>query len=77
MEKSLSQINTEESLTELELIKPYLPQLMDKDSIFKVISQFIVDGVPSNVGELMKAFNLLYKGKADNKLVSQVIKELI
>lgn len=77
MEKSLSQTNTEESLAELELIKPYLPQLMDKDSISKIISQFIIDGVPVNMGELMKAFNLLYKGKADNKIVSQVIKELI
>jgi uncharacterized protein YqeY len=29
------------------------------------------------MGDLMKSFNLLYKGKADNKIVSQLIKKLL
>ena len=77
MEKSLIQTNTEESLFELEYIKEFLPQMMDRDSIWKIISQFIIDGIPANMGDLMKNFNMLYKGKADNKLVSEIIKSLI
>lgn len=77
MEKSLSQTNTEESLAELELIKPYLPQLMGKDIINRILSEMIENGVPKNMGELMKAFNLLYKGKADNKVVLEIIKSII
>ena len=77
MEKSLIQTNTIESLQEVELIKPYLPQLMDRENIRRALSSLINGGVPNNMGELMKAFNLLYKGKADNKIVSEVIKSLI
>jgi uncharacterized protein YqeY len=77
MEKSLSQINTPESRDEIELIKPYLPQLMDEDMVNTILSEMIENGVPKNMGDLMKSFNLLYKGKADNKIVSQLIKKLL
>jgi uncharacterized protein YqeY len=77
MEKSLIQTNTTESLQEVELIKPYLPQLMDRENIRRALISLINGGVPNNMGELMKAFNLLYKGKADNKIVSEIIRELL
>jgi uncharacterized protein YqeY len=41
MEKSLSQINTPESRDEIELIKPYLPQLMDEDMVNTILSEMI------------------------------------
>lgn len=77
MEKSLLTINTEDSLAELEIIKPYLPQLMNEGKIRMVLEGFISEGMPKDMGVLMKNFNMLYKGKADNKLVSEVIKSLI
>jgi uncharacterized protein YqeY len=77
MEKSLTQTNNEESLQELELIKPYLPQMMEKEHIRRALISLIAGGVPKNMGDLMKSFNFLYKGKADNKIVSEVIKSLI
>lgn len=77
MEKSLSQINTPESKDEIELIKPYLPQLMNEEFIKRILEEMIANGVPRNMSELMKSFNLLYRGKADNKIVSQLIKELL
>jgi len=76
MEKSLKQTNTPESLQELEYIKPYLPQLMGEEQIREIILGYKTNGL-NNVGQMMGEFNKNYKGMADNKLVSQVIKEIL
>jgi len=76
MEKSLTQTNTDESLKELEYIKPYLPTLMDETLIRSIINSYKNTGM-NNVGQMMGAFNKEYKGKADNSLVSKIVKEVI
>ena len=76
MEKSLTQTNTEESLKELEYIKPYLPTLMDETMIRSIINSYKNDGM-NNVGQMMGLFNKDYKGKADNALVSKIVKEVL
>lgn len=76
MEKSLKQTNTEESLKELEYIKPYLPTLMDESSIRSILESYKNDGV-DEMGKMMSAFNKEYKGKADNSLVSKIVKEIL
>ena len=77
MEKTLLQVNTPESQLEIECIKPFLPSLMSEDKVREILTNLIDSGVSKNMGELMKNFNSQYKGKADNKIVSQVIKELL
>ena len=77
MEKTLLQVNTPESQLEIECIKPFLPSLMSEDKVREILIGLIDSGVSKNMGELMKNFNSQYKGKADNKIVSQVIKELL
>lgn len=76
MEKSLTQTNTDESLKELEYIKPYLPQLMSEDSIRTIVTELINDGF-RDMGKIMGQFNGKYKGQADNKIVSNITKELL
>ena len=76
MEKSLTQTNTQESLKELEYIKPYLPELMDEVLIRSIIQSYKNTGI-LNVGQMMGAFNKEYKGKADNALVSKIVKEVL
>ena len=76
MEKSLKQTNTEESIMELEYIKPYLPTLMDEVLIRSILESYKNDGV-DEMGKMMSAFNKEYKGKADNSLVSKVVKEIL
>jgi len=76
MEKSLKQTNTVESLKELEYIKPYLPTLMDETLIRSIIESYKNTGV-NNVGQMMGSFNKEYKGKADNALVSKIVKEVL
>lgn len=76
MEKSLKMTNTPESLAELEYLKPYLPELMSEDRIREVLIGFKNNGL-SNVGQMMGEFNKSFKGMADNKLVSDIVKEVL
>jgi uncharacterized protein YqeY len=76
VEKSLKQTNTDESLKELEYIKGYLPTMMSEELI-RVTIQGMINNGANNIGQIMGGFNTQFKGKADNKLVSQIIKELL
>jgi uncharacterized protein YqeY len=76
MEKSLNEINTESSKLELSYLAPYLPTLMSEEEVRSIVSKLIVDG-KSNLGLIMKEFSTTYKGLADNKIVSQITKELL
>ena len=74
MEKSLLQINTPESLSELEIIKPYLPQMMSKELISTKVETYINSGL-STQGQIMEEFNKHYKGLVDNKELSEIVKQ--
>ena len=74
MEKSLLQIGTTEALLELENIKPYLPVMMSRERITEIIMNYKLNGL-TGIGQMMNEFNKTFKGMADNKLVSEVIKE--
>ena len=76
MEKSLKQTNTDESLAELEYIKPYLPVMMGEDRIREILTNYKDNGL-NNVGQMMGEFNKTFKGMADNKVVSELAKEII
>ena len=76
VEKSLKQTNTEKANVELGYLEPYLPKMMSKEDVKKVVHTLIKGGA-SNIGMVMGQFNKNYKGKADNKVVSEVAKELI
>jgi len=75
LEKSLKQTDNEQSLTELEYLKPYLPQLMDEAQIREIISGYKNSGF-TNAGQIMGLFSKEYKGLADMKLVSTIIAEV-
>ena len=76
MEKSLTQTNTPDSLKELEYIKPYLPVQMGPDRIREIVSNYKLNGLV-NVGQIMGEFNKNFKGQADNKIVSEIVKEVL
>lgn len=76
MEKSLKTTNTPESLVELGFLEPYLPTLMGEDKIREILTEYKNNGL-SNVGQMMGEFNKSFKGLADNKLVSELVKEVL
>jgi len=64
---------------EIEILKSYLPTLMTEDEIEEAI-HFVtstMDASEFNTGRIMGAFNKEFKGKADNKIVSQKVKEFL
>lgn len=76
LEKSLLQMNTEESLKELEYIKPYLPTMMPESFIREKVQTYINSGI-TTFGQIMSEFNKRYKGQVDNKILSEIIKDFL
>jgi uncharacterized protein len=76
MEKSLKLANSEEALTELGFIEPYLPTMMTEEQIATVIKDLVAGGA-NNIGLIMGTFNKTYVGQADNGIVSRLAKEAL
>lgn len=79
MEKSLKE-NVDKGVVgakeELEIIKPYLPELMSEEDIRKIVTELVAGG-NNNIGLIMRVFNAEYKGKADNKIVKNISEEIL
>ncbi len=68
----------EKEKQELELLKPYLPEELSADEIKKVIEDVVVAisacGA-KDMGKVMKEINARISGKADGRLVSDLVRE--
>lgn len=66
---------------EMSIVKEFAPQLMtDKGEIERTINNILNGEVPltkANKGTIMKLITPHFKGKADMKIVSQVIAEML
>lgn len=61
---------------ELELLKPYIPEMMSEEKVKEIVAELVKEG-NDNIGLIMKEFNMNYRGKADNKLVKDVAEEIL
>ena len=69
----------EEYKTRMTIIEYFAPQMMSEDEIRKAINHLIatVDSVEyGNKGSIMKVVSPALKGKADMKLVNQIVTEI-
>lgn len=58
-------------------LEAYAPKLMSKDEILKIINDKFSDIVSTkNKGQIMKNIMPEFKGKADGKLINEIIEEL-
>lgn len=64
------------SVEEAKYLDKYLPTLMTRAEIETHVNTCIFNG-SKTLGEIMKTFNTELKGLADNKLVSQIAKNLL
>lgn len=65
---------------EVEIISKYLPQMMSEDEIRVVVKQAIAESgakSPQEMGKVMGIVTKQLAGKADNKIVSALVKELL
>ncbi len=65
---------------ELEILEEYLPQQLSREEIEDLARQVIVDvnaEGPRDMGQVMRTLMPQVKGRADGKLVNQVVRELL
>ena len=65
---------------ELVIIESYLPQLMTREEIAEIAAQTIADlgaDGPKDTGRVMGSMMPKVKGKADGRLVNEVVRELL
>lgn len=69
-----------EELAQLKVITQFLPAQMSEEEITAALKQLIADNNISGIKEMGKLMGLASKqfaGKAENKLVSQIVKQLL
>lgn len=67
---------------DMEVVKEFAPQLLTdpveiRAMIFTITSQANIELITKNRGTIMKTITPYFKGKADMKIVSQVVTEII
>jgi hypothetical protein len=84
-EESVEQFQTggrtdlvEKEKKEIEILKSFLPQPLTHEEILKIIDQSIQEtqaSSPKDIGKVMKSVMPKIGGKADGKLINQLVKE--
>lgn len=80
IKETIAASDNEESRLELSVIELYLPKQMSESEIRAEVAQIIVEiGAlsPGDMGKVMSGFSTKFSGKADGKLVSIIVKELL
>ena len=68
----------EKETKEIEILKSYLPQSLSQEEIVKIIDESIQETQASSLkdlGKVMKSVMPKLTGKADGKLINQLVKE--
>jgi len=68
----------EKETREIEILKSFLPQPLSQEEILKIIDQSIQEtqaSSPKDIGKVMKSVIPKIGGKADGKLINQLVKE--
>jgi len=68
--------NTKQSIDESKYLQKYLPTLLTESEIETILFIFINEGL-NTLPLLMRKFQEQYKGKADNKMVTNIINKLL
>jgi len=79
-EKANRQDLVDKTKDEIEILLEYLPKQLSKDEIMEIIRQVTVDEGANSIkdmGRVMSAVVSKTKGRADGKLVSQLVKEYL
>ncbi|MDP2384901.1 MAG: GatB/YqeY domain-containing protein [Bacteroidota bacterium] len=70
----------ETEVFQANIIEAYLPKMMSEDEIKTELTKIIAESgasSPAEMGKVMGLANKAFAGKADNKIVSQLVKELL
>jgi uncharacterized protein len=78
-EKSGRQDLIDNLKAEIDVLKKYLPQQLSETEIEEIVKKVIssLGSTSANIGKVMQALIPETKGKADGKLVNQIVKKLL
>ncbi len=79
-EKSGREDLISELKTEIEILEGYLPEQLSEEELTKMITEVIADLSASSMkdmGKVMQVMTEKAKGRADGKLVSQIVRKLL
>lgn len=79
-EKAGNQGLVDESLAEIEILEPYLPEQLSREEIeghAKAVIAEVGAESPQDLGKVMGPLMGKLKGQADGKLVNEVVRELL
>lgn len=65
--------------TEIEILNKYLPMQLDKDSLERILQEFLANNNisgPRAIGQAMAYLKNNYSGQYDGKMASEIIKNL-
>lgn len=67
----------EKELMEAKVLEKYLPEQLGEDEIRAIINQVLAESDNKNFGIVMKGVMEKVKGRAEGKLVNQLVKEML
>ncbi|MDP3462846.1 MAG: GatB/YqeY domain-containing protein [Bacteroidales bacterium] len=70
----------EEEVYQAEIIENYLPSQMDEDELKSIVAAIIAETGATSIRDMGKVMGVATKrvaGKADNQLISKIVKELL
>lgn len=67
----------EQVKAEMAVLEKYMPKQLSEDEIRKIVTDIVAGNDGMKMGDVMKAVMLHVKGKADGKVVSAIVKEIL
>ena len=79
-EKGKRQDLVDKAEAEIKILLEYLPQQLNKDEILEIVKQAAIEVDANNIKDMGKVMSIVRPktvGRADGKLVSQIVKEYL
>lgn len=67
----------EQVKAEMAVLEKYMPKQLSEDEIRKIVTDIVAGNDGMKMGDVMKAVMPHVKGKADGKVVSAIVKEIL
>lgn len=76
-EKAGRQDLADQTKAEMAVLEKYMPKQLSADEIRRIVEKVTAGNADLKMGDMMKLVMPQVKGKADGRLVSQIVKEMV
>ena len=64
-----------QTINKIDILNTYLPKMMTREEVDRIVFNILTGGNYSNFGERMRAVMVELKGKADSKLIKEIVEK--